>query len=218
MFISDVKLDFTLVALELMSSVGKSIIEAAIDLNQTVDIGIDDVVHIVQHPSGGSKQISSQCVTFAKESQFECTADTLPGSSGSPVFSNWQLAGIIWGGRRDTGASSCTTMRAILKFIGAEIRPEEFLSKHRTLFKPELHHYFTGSEWEWVKSPSHLQPVDLWLPPAVDNQESILLLDIPKGELMIRTSTLESKLPLLSDLAKEYRGSSVLITKERIVT
>ncbi len=216
-FVSNKELDFTLVALELCSA-GKSIMEAAIDLNQTVDIGIDDVIHIVQHPSGGSKQISSQCITFANEDKFECTADAMPGSSGSPVFSNWQLAGIIYALRRDTGASCCTSMRAILKFIGAEVRPEEFLNKHRTLFKPELNHHFPGSEWEWVKSPSQLQPIDLWLPSTSDNQECVLLLGIPKGTLKLRTSALESKLPVLLDSYKEVSGTSVLVTKERIVT
>jgi hypothetical protein len=167
---------------------------------------------------GGSKQISSQCVIGASVNFFECAADVLPGSSGSPVFSNWQLAGITRALYTVTGTTACISMRAILKCIGADISSEEFLDKHRTLFRADLNCHLPGSEWEWVKSPSKLQPIDLWLPPTTDEQQCVLLVGIPRGVLQLRTSPHESKLPALIDGYKEISGTSVLITKERVVT
>jgi hypothetical protein len=212
-FVSNKELDFALVAIDL-SSAGKKVLEAVLDLRQTVDIGVNDVINIVQHPSGGSKKISSQCVIVSQGDVFECAADVLPGSSGSPVFSNWQLAGIIHAVRKDTRASVCTSMRAILKSLGAEVRPEEFLDKHRTLFRPNL------ATWEWVSSPSQFQPVDLCLPPAKSgNQECVLLLAVPKGSLRLRTSSDEAQFPKLQDeICKKVEGTAVLVTKERVVT
>jgi hypothetical protein len=63
------------------------------------DIAIQkgDRVNIIQHPQGGPKQIAlyHNIVTFADERRLQYLTDTLPGSSGSPVFdSHWQLVGL----------------------------------------------------------------------------------------------------------------------------
>src|ERR1044071_886535 len=50
-------------------------------------------VNIIQHPSGGPKQIAlyNNIVAYADEKRIQYLTDTLPGSSGSPVFdSQWR--------------------------------------------------------------------------------------------------------------------------------
>lgn len=59
----------------------------ALTLNKkTLTVG--DHVNIIQHPGGGPKQISlfSNVVVFAGNGRVQYLTDTLPGSSGSPVF------------------------------------------------------------------------------------------------------------------------------------
>jgi hypothetical protein len=57
----------------------------------------DDRVNIVQHPGGGYKQISffSNLVVYAGEGRVQYLTDTLPGSSGSPVFDrDWNVVAL----------------------------------------------------------------------------------------------------------------------------
>ncbi len=57
----------------------------------------DDFVNIIQHPAGGPKQIAlyHNIVTYADETRVQYLTDTLPGSSGSPVFnSSWQIVAL----------------------------------------------------------------------------------------------------------------------------
>ena len=57
----------------------------------------DDFVNIIQHPGGGPKQIGlyHNLVTFANDSRVQYLTDTLPGSSGSPVFnSSWDVVAL----------------------------------------------------------------------------------------------------------------------------
>lgn len=57
----------------------------------------DDFVNIIQHPAGGPKQIAlyHNVVTYADNTRVQYLTDTLPGSSGSPVFnSNWQIVAL----------------------------------------------------------------------------------------------------------------------------
>lgn len=61
------------------------------------EIYVGDRVNIIQHPSGGPKQLSyfHNQVTFVDERRVQYLTDTLPGSSGSPVFdSRWRLVAI----------------------------------------------------------------------------------------------------------------------------
>ena len=66
---------------------------------QLVPIEIEQVerVNIIQHPSGGPKQIAlyHNVVVYADASRVQYLTDTLPGSSGSPVFNNlWQIVAL----------------------------------------------------------------------------------------------------------------------------
>ena len=57
----------------------------------------DDFVNIIQHPAGGPKQIAlyHNVVTYADDTRVQYLTDTMPGSSGSPVFnSNWQIVAL----------------------------------------------------------------------------------------------------------------------------
>jgi V8-like Glu-specific endopeptidase len=57
----------------------------------------NDFVSIIQHPAGGPKQIAlyHNVVTFANDSVVQYLTDTLPGSSGSPVFNDkWQVVAL----------------------------------------------------------------------------------------------------------------------------
>lgn len=56
-----------------------------------------DRVSIIQHPSGDPKQIAlhHNVVTHVDHRLIQYLTDTLPGSSGSPVFnSDWQVVGL----------------------------------------------------------------------------------------------------------------------------
>lgn len=57
----------------------------------------DDFVSIIQHPAGGPKQIAlyHNVVTFANDRIVQYLTDTLPGSSGSPVFNDkWEVVAL----------------------------------------------------------------------------------------------------------------------------
>lgn len=68
----------------------------AIDLKKR-KLKVDDFVNIIQHPAGEYKQIAlyHNYVTYADGSRVQYLTDTMPGSSGSPVFdSNWDLVAL----------------------------------------------------------------------------------------------------------------------------
>jgi V8-like Glu-specific endopeptidase len=68
----------------------------AIKLTHT-NIQKKDRVIIIQHPGGGPKQIAlyHNIIVFADESRVQYLTDTLPGSSGSPVFDNeWRVVAL----------------------------------------------------------------------------------------------------------------------------
>ncbi len=56
-----------------------------------------DVVNIIQHPGGGRKQLAlyHNLVTYHDDDLIQYLTDTLPGSSGSPVFdSDWNVVAL----------------------------------------------------------------------------------------------------------------------------
>lgn len=62
-----------------------------------VEIAAGARVNIVQHPGGGPKQISlfHNTVTFVGSDRVQYLTDTLPGSSGSPVFDeHWRVVAL----------------------------------------------------------------------------------------------------------------------------
>ncbi|MCP4112459.1 MAG: trypsin-like peptidase domain-containing protein [Desulfobacteraceae bacterium] len=67
-----------------------------LDFSDTTPLPGDHVT-IIQHPAGGPKQIAlnENRVTNIFRNYLQYTTDTLPGSSGSPVFNDdWKIVGI----------------------------------------------------------------------------------------------------------------------------
>lgn len=59
-----------------------------------IDIKVNEKVNIIQHPAGGPKQIAMNDneAKYVDETIVQYITDTLPGSSGSPVFNDrWQV-------------------------------------------------------------------------------------------------------------------------------
>jgi V8-like Glu-specific endopeptidase len=60
-------------------------------------IGVGDYVNIIQHPGGGPKQVSlsANVVAYVGGGRVQYLTDTLPGSSGSPVFDvRWNVVAL----------------------------------------------------------------------------------------------------------------------------
>lgn len=68
----------------------------AIELSKT-NVKVGDHVNIIQHPGGGPKQISlfANVIVYIGGGRVQYLTDTLPGSSGSPVFdANWNIVAL----------------------------------------------------------------------------------------------------------------------------
>ncbi|WP_437673160.1 trypsin-like peptidase domain-containing protein [Sorangium sp. So ce131] len=68
----------------------------AIELEPAM-VQVDDRVNIIQHPGGEQKQLSffHNLVMYVGEGRVQYLTDTLPGSSGSPVFDrDWKLVAL----------------------------------------------------------------------------------------------------------------------------
>jgi V8-like Glu-specific endopeptidase len=58
---------------------------------------VNDQVAIIQHPAGMAMQVAlhNNLVTFADATRLQYLTDTLPGSSGAPVFDfNWDVVAL----------------------------------------------------------------------------------------------------------------------------
>ena len=100
-FLSQERLDFALVGVSGKSVSGKSL--AGVDpVSMTSAPGkilVGQPVNIIQHPDGGPKtwvtMDDNRLIDISDEGFLQYTADTLQGSSGSPVFSTaWELVGL----------------------------------------------------------------------------------------------------------------------------
>ncbi|MDI3292045.1 trypsin-like peptidase domain-containing protein [Polyangium sp. 15x6] len=72
----------------------------ALDM-QPASVREGDRVNIIQHPGGGYKQLSfyANAVAFVGHQRVQYLTDTLPGSSGSPVFDRfWRVVALHHGG------------------------------------------------------------------------------------------------------------------------
>lgn len=95
----DLNLDYTIVAVEALNSQGAKLVgRGFIPLIVTSGkLTVKELANIIQHPGGEPQQVAlrDSQVVESLEHFIRYEADTLPGSSGSPVFNNqWQLAAL----------------------------------------------------------------------------------------------------------------------------
>ncbi|MBT2667295.1 DNA/RNA non-specific endonuclease [Bacillus sp. ISL-4] len=106
LFITDQKLDFTLVAIEEVSADGTKSSDFGFLplLPQKGKVLLGEYVSIIQHPSGAPKAIAlrNNKITDIFDDYIHYLTDTQPGSSGSPVFNDqWIVVGLHHAGVPD---------------------------------------------------------------------------------------------------------------------
>jgi len=100
-FLSNERLDFALVGIKPKSVTNKTLADVApiAMTSSPAKILVGQPVNIIQHPDGGPKtwvtMNENRLIDISEEGFLQYTADTLQGSSGSPVFStSWELVGL----------------------------------------------------------------------------------------------------------------------------
>lgn len=98
LFLTDVRLDFTLVSLERPASNAAHQIFGAIDLlPQSGKALVGEAVNVIQHGGGGAQTVSlrDNVVVDVYDDWIHYTSDTEEGASGAPVLNDqWQLAAL----------------------------------------------------------------------------------------------------------------------------
>jgi len=136
LFITDVKLDFTLVALETDSADGTKLSEFGF-LPLHMETGkalLGEYVSIIQHPSGAPKVVAirENRITDIFDDFVNYTTDTMPGSSGSPVLNDeWVIVALHHTGVPDPDDST--------KYIANEGIRISSIMECITLLRPTLH-------------------------------------------------------------------------------
>jgi V8-like Glu-specific endopeptidase len=100
-FATSVKNDWTLVRIKDFTSAAK--LEFGFLPLKKLIVTKNDFVNIIQHPSGEHKQIAlyHNIVVGINEDRLQYLTDTLPGSSGSPVFnSKWDIVSLHHSGKK----------------------------------------------------------------------------------------------------------------------
>lgn len=108
-FMTNEQLDYTLIGLAASAAPTPPLSTwGTLRLNPSADPLPDEHVVIVQHPGGAPKQIAltANQVVQAWEHRLFYTTDTMPGSSGSPVFNqSWEVIALHHaGGEQQTNA------------------------------------------------------------------------------------------------------------------
>jgi endonuclease G len=109
-FMTDIKLDFTLVALEVQSSDRTPLSEFGFLplLRPSGKALVGEYVSIIQHPGGSPKAVTirENKITDVVDDYIQYSADTMEGSSGSPVFNDqWILVALHHAGVPDPKGS-----------------------------------------------------------------------------------------------------------------
>lgn len=127
-FITDVDLDFTIIACD--STPLPDDIEAIALLNDADTITRGERVNIIQHPRGRRKELSlhDNKVNYIYDIGIRYTADTEGGSSGSPVFNNeWNLVALHHAGWQDDQGNATNEgirINAIVDFLSNQTNNE----------------------------------------------------------------------------------------------
>jgi endonuclease G len=94
---ADLDLDFSVVRVAPEDSLPPLDSWGKLELSSDPPPGVGEHVVIIQHPGGGAKQIAltANQVVNLFEHRLQYTTDTLPGSSGSPVFNDaWKVVAL----------------------------------------------------------------------------------------------------------------------------
>lgn len=99
LFFNDEQLDFAVVAVKGASLTGDTLEKFGFHklIGQTGKVLIGQPINIIQHPEGGPKKyaVSENKLLDVLESYLHYQTDTLPGSSGSPTFSQlWEVVSL----------------------------------------------------------------------------------------------------------------------------
>ncbi|MDR4947173.1 DNA/RNA non-specific endonuclease [Neobacillus cucumis] len=128
LFITDQKLDFTLVAIEEISADGSKSSDFGFLplLPQKGKVLLGEYVSIIQHPSGAPKAVAfrENKIIDIFDDYIHYSTDTQPGSSGSPVFNDqWIVVGLHHAGVPDPNdttnyiSNEAIRISSILKFV-----------------------------------------------------------------------------------------------------
>jgi endonuclease G len=98
-FYTDASLDITLVAVEEVGHDGTSVTElgSVVLIDETPKVGSKELLHVVQHPQGGFKQVGLHCAHMTTLFEdFAHFGPAEPVTCGAAVFNDqWELVGIV---------------------------------------------------------------------------------------------------------------------------
>jgi len=129
-FQADLDLDFSLVRVEPEGALPALESWGTLTLAADPPPGIGEHVTIIQHPGGGAKQIAltANQVVNIFEHRLQYTTDTLPGSSGSPVFNDdWKVVAL-----HHAGGNLVTNQRGDRMFANEGILMARILEKMKS--------------------------------------------------------------------------------------
>lgn len=141
LFITDQKLDFTLVVIEDVSADGAKVSDFGFLplIPQTGKGLVGEYVSIIQHPSGAPKAVAirENQIVDVFDDYIHYSTDTMPGSSGSPVFNDaWIVVSLHHAGvpnpknRIEFIANEGIRISSIIQFVveqGAKLSDEQKL-------------------------------------------------------------------------------------------
>ncbi len=127
---ADLEMDFSVVRIEPSDSLPALESWGTLALAAGLPPGINEHVTIIQHPGGGAKQIAltANQVVNIFEHRLQYTTDTLPGSSGSPVFNDdWKVVAL-----HHAGGNLVTNQKGDKMFANEGILVAKILEKLKT--------------------------------------------------------------------------------------
>ncbi|KAA0966771.1 endonuclease [Sporosarcina sp. ANT_H38] len=222
-FITDQKLDFTLVAIEEVSSEGTKLSDFGFLplMPQTGKGLVGECVSIIQHPSGAPKALAirENHIMDVFDDYIHYSTDTMPGSSGSPVYNDeWIVISLHHAGvpdpknRTEFIANEGIRISSIIKFVMKQCTN---LSDDQKLLMKDI-----MKGWE-VSGLSHEEVLveklsDSWYEGSIGYDTQFLGSDYEVPHPMFR-SDLEQDIAQLKDGSNvlNYTHFSIVMSKSR---